>query len=346
MGFDVLCEVRNPLAIGTEVKAIRFEQYGDPGVLEPADVPTPAPGPGEVLIRVESVGINYADTARRRNQYLERTPLPFVLGGEIAGTVEALGPGVSTPAPGTRVGAVIGSGAYAQFAVVPAAQATPIPAGIDDDTATVLFVQGLTAYLIFRGTIAPLKTGESVLIQGAAGGVGCLAVQIAKLLGAGRVIALAGSEEKRTFVQSLGADAAVDYTQPEWPKRVLEANGGTGVDLVLEIAGGEAIAGDLEALAPWGRIVVYGNASRTKSQIDPTILLYRNRSVIGFWLTPYFSERMDAVHGALGELTRWVESGALKPHVGLVLPLAEAARAHTLLEGRATMGKVVLKPWR
>lgn len=327
------------------MKAIVFERYGEPDVLELVDVPTPVPGEGQVLVRVEAVGLNYADTARRRNMYLEKTPLPFVLGGEIAGTVETLGPGVSAPAPGTRVAAVVGSGAYAQYAVIPATQAMPLPSGVDLDVATALFVQGLSAYLIFRGTVAPLRDGESVLIQGAAGGVGSLAVQIAKLLGAGRVIALASTEEKRDFAKSLGADEAVDYTQPHWAARVIEANGGKGVDLVLEIAGGEAILGDLESLAPWGRVIVYGNASRTQATINPTTLLYDNRSLIGFWLTPYFARRMDLIQQAFMALMGWVAAGSLKPHIGKVLPLAQAAEAHALLESRGTMGKVVLKPW-
>ncbi len=328
------------------MKAIRFERCGEPSVLEMVDVPVPVPGAGQLLVRVDAVGLNYADTARRRNAYLEKTVLPCILGGEIAGTVTALGPGVDAPAVGTRVAAIVRDGAYAQYAVVPAASALPIPDGLDEDLVTALFVQGLSAYLIFRATIAPLREGESVLIQGAAGGVGSLAVQIAKILGAGRVIALASTEQKRAFAKELGADEAVDYTQPEWPQRVIEVNGGRGVDLVLEIAGGDAVLGDLRALAPWGRVVVFGNASRSDTKIAPTTLLHDNRSLIGFWLTPYFTHRPHLIREGFEALLGWVKAGRLRPHVGHVLPLAQAAEAHALLEDRATMGKVVLQPWK
>jgi NADPH2:quinone reductase len=328
------------------MQAIQFSEYGEPGVLRLVELPTPQPGRREALVRIESAGVNYADTARRRNRYLDKTPLPFVLGGEIAGVVEQVGEGVENVRVGDRVTAVVHQGAYAQYAVVPALALLAIPEGIDDDVATTLLVQGLTGWLIFRGTSTPLTPGESVAIQGAAGGVGSQAVQIAKLLGASPVIALAGSQEKCDFACSLGADIGIDYTQPEWPERVRETTGGKGADVILEIAGGDAIAQDLKALAPWGRLVVYGNASRTPSTLDPIALMHKNHTVLGFWLSPYFLTRRPQVLEGFAALSAWIREGKLNPHIGLRLPLAEAAQAHTLLESRATMGKVVLKPWQ
>src|ERR671938_390454 len=189
------------------MRAVQITEFGDLDVLKVADLDTPAPGEGEVLIRVTHAGINFADTHQRENSSLAKFSLPLIPGGEVAGVVER---GAGDLAEGTRVVAMLRSGGYAEYAVAPAATTFPIPEGVDDGTALALLIQGLTAWHLFR-TSAQLRAGESVVVHSAAGGVGSLAVQLAKPLGAGRTIATAGSEDKRALAFELGADAALDY---------------------------------------------------------------------------------------------------------------------------------------
>lgn len=331
------------------MKAVRLHRHGGPDVLTYEDVEDLTPGPGQVLIRVESVAVNYADTMRRRNDpYPFPSDPPFIPGGEIAGTVEALGAGVEGPPVGTAVFATVGDGGstgYAQFAVANAGQVIPIPPGLDAAQASALVVAGVTAVLTIRDA-GRLQIGESVLIQAAAGGVGGYAVQLAKLLGAGTVIAAAGTAEKRRAALALGADHAIDYTVPGWSDQVRALTGGNGVDVVLEMTGGPVFAESLAALAPFGRSVVYGLASQTFAPFDPqTTIVASNQSVIGFYLGGYFMHRSDRAIDALQTLIGHVLSGAVKVQIGQVLPLSRAADAHRMLENRETTGKIILQPW-
>ena len=209
------------------MKAIRFHEHGGPEVLRYEDVPDPVPGPGQVLLRVLASGVNYADATRRTggSSYPRPTPLPFTPGSEIVGVVENLGDGVTGIERGATVMAWLGQGGYAELAVADAADLLPVPAGVKPIEALSLIIQGLSAALILKGS-ARLQAGESVLIEGAAGGVGVLAVQLAKIYGAGRVIGAASTQAKRDLVVSLGADAAVDYTQQGWAADVKAKNGG------------------------------------------------------------------------------------------------------------------------
>jgi NADPH2:quinone reductase len=326
------------------VKAIQLHQYGGPEVLVYADLPDPKPGPGEVLIKVLAAGVNWADTMRRRNElYPEPTPLPFILGVEIAGVVEALGEGVTSPPVGTSVFAVPGAGGYAQYICVPAEIAIPIPPQLDAVRAAAIAVQGLTALLVLQD-VGRLQAGENVLVQAAAGGVGAIAVQLAKHLGAGRVIALASTAEKLAFTRTLGADVAIDYTQSQWFEKVREATDGKGVDLVLEMTGGDVFEQSMKSLAPFGRIVVYGNASGESVAVDPMRLVGPNQAIAGFYLGGHFS-RPNRLQAALNEIVASVSDGRLKLHIGTRLPLDRAAEAHRLLEERKTVGKVILEPW-
>ncbi len=338
----------------TSMETVRAHRYGGPDVLVLERVPVPYPGPGQVLIKVESAGVNFSDVKRLRNDpYPFPTPLPYTPGGEVAGLVEALGDGVDGPPLGTPVFALVGgdgSSGYAQFAVADAPQVIPIPPGITADVASGIVVAGSAAMLILRES-ARLQPDESVLVQGAAGGVGGYAVQIAKLLGAGTVVGAASTPEKRALVLGLGADHAVDYTRADWPDRVREATGGRGVDVVLEMVGGTMLEQSLACLAPFGRAVVYGSSSAEPLRFAPeTIdrLFYDpspNQSLVSFNLGLWFGLRPESAVDALKTLIGFIASGQVEVPVGHVLPLSEAAEAHRLLEGRRSTGKIVLKPW-
>ena len=326
------------------MRTVRFHSTGGPEVLVLEDVPDPIPGPGELTVMVEAAGLNFADVLRRRGDpYPEETPLPFTAGGEIAGTVAALGEGVTSPAVGTEVFVPCRTGGYAQFVKVPAAAAIPLPQGIDAVEATALVVQGLTAYFALKDA-AQIAPGESVLVEAAAGGVGSFAVQIAKLLGAGLVIGAASSEEKRAAAIALGADHAVDYTRSDWAEEVRSLTEGRGADVVLEMTGGDTVQRALDAMADFGRMVVYGQASAEAATVDPQRLVTRNQSVTGFYIAGYFA-RPGGVADALAEIIKYVQDGQLKLQIGGVFPLSGAAEAHRLLEGRHSTGKLVLQPW-
>src|SRR5688572_19176432 len=229
------------------MRAVQIEEFGGPEVLQVVDLPKPEPGDGQVLIEVSRAGMNFADTHQRENSYLARYETPLVLGGEVAGRTE----------DGRRVVAMVPSGGYAEYAVAPEASVFPIPDGVDDGAALALLIQGLTAWHLYR-TSAKLAEGESVVVISGAGGVGSLAVQLAKPFGAGRVIATASTQEKRDLAVSLGADVAVDPAVDDLKGALIEANEGKQVDVVLEMSGGRVFAGSAEALAPFGRIVTYG----------------------------------------------------------------------------------------
>src|SRR4051812_36574161 len=245
------------------MRAVQITEFGDLDVLQLSDIDNPEPGEDEVLIRVEHAGINFADTHQRENSYLAKFELPLIPGGEVAGVVER---GAGDLEEGTRVVAMLRSGGYAQYAVAPTAVTFPIPDGVDDGTALALLIQGLTAWHLYR-TSAKLEEGESVVVISGAGGVGSLAVQLGKPFGAGRVIATASSEEKRRLTLELGADAAVDSSLEDLTAALIDANDGKQVDVVLEMAGGRIFDASLKALAPFGRLVTYGMASREQSTI-------------------------------------------------------------------------------
>lgn len=258
------------------MKAVQLEKYGTPDVLVYMSLPQPKPAPGQILIRVESVAVNYSDVMRRSNTpYPFPSPLPFIPGGEVAGTVAALGEGVEGPAVGTPVFALVGhdgSTGYAQFAIANAPQVIPIPPGLSMDEACGLIIAGVTPLLILKH-VAQLKPGESVLVQGAGGGVGSYALQFAKLLGAGKVLGAVSSPAKHSAVLASGADHVIDYSQPDWANQVRELTDGQGVDIILEMNGGETFAQTLSCLAPFGRLVVYGMASRQPLEFDRESIL-------------------------------------------------------------------------
>lgn len=335
------------------MKAIQMTEQGGPEVLTLVDVPDPVAGPGEVLIRVGAASVNFSDVMRRRgDDYPVPTPSPFTPGAEVSGTVAALGDGVEGPAVGTEVFAMVGadgSGGYAELALAHAPNVIPVPAGLDADTAAGIVVAGLAATLMLTESLG-VTPGQSVFIPAAAGGVGSYAVQIAKLLGAAPVIAGASTAAKREIASGLGADHVIDYTAADWADRVRELTGGQGVDAALEMTGGARLAQTLEALAPFGKMVVFGSVSGDVGTLDEKAIkpwLYDpapNKSILGFNLGPWFASRLPVAVTALQQLVGWVASGELEVTVSGKLPLAEAAEAHRLLEKGATTGKLVLKP--
>ncbi|MDX6672231.1 MAG: NADPH:quinone reductase [Solirubrobacteraceae bacterium] len=315
------------------MRAIQIREFGGPEVLELLDLPTPEPGDGEVLIRVSRVGMNYADTHQRQNDYLAKYELPLIPGGEVAGVREDTG---------ERVVALTGLGGYAEYATAPEALTFPIPEGVDDGTALALIVQGLTAWHLYR-TCAHVQPGESVLVHAAAGGVGSLAVQLGKPMGAGRVIASASTPEKRELALELGADAAIDVDPEGMKERIEEANGGAKVDAVFEMVGGETFDQSLAALAPFGRLVAYGIASRQPNTVQSGALMRKSRAVVGFWLMHCIG-RPEMLDEALADLFERVRRGELRAHVGATYPLTDAARAQVDIAERRTTGKVLLDP--
>jgi NADPH:quinone reductase len=315
------------------MRAIQQQEFGGPEVLELVEVPVPEPRDAEVLIRVSRAGMNFADTHQRRNDYLAEQKLPLVPGGEVAGVREDTG---------ERVVALCGTGGYAEFATAPASLAFPIPDGIDDGQALALVIQGLTAWHLYR-TSAKVAPGESVVVHAAAGGVGSLAVQLGRPMGAGRVIATASSDEKRRLALDLGADTAIDSDPEGMKDRLVDANLGRKVDAVFEMSGGRVFEESFSALAPFGRIVAYGIASGEPNEASTGRLMRTSRAVVGFWLMHCIG-RPAMMDEALTDLFERTLRGELRPHVGATYPLTEAAQAQIDLAERRTMGKVLLDP--
>jgi NADPH2:quinone reductase len=326
------------------MRAVVIEQFGGSEVLKlREDQPEPEAADGEVLIDVSRAGINFADTHARENSYLARYELPLIPGAEVAGTVAAPVDGFE---PGQRVVALLaGQGGYAERAVAPATATWPVPDGVDDGEALALVLQGLTAWHLYR-TAGRVGSGESVVVHAAAGGVGSLAVQLGARMGAGRVIASASSPEKRELATRLGADAVVDPEADDLTAALLEANQGSKVDVVFEMAGGRVFEQSLAALAPLGRLVAYGIAGGKPNSVETGALMRRSRAVVGFWLMHCFTRPREWVADPLTELFEWTAAGSLKPVVGATYPLSEARRAHDDIQSRRTTGKLLLDPSR
>jgi NADPH2:quinone reductase len=318
------------------MRAIQITEFGGPEVLTVVDVPAPTAGPGEELITVSRAGVNYADTHAADDSYLAPTKLPLIPGGEVVGST----------VDGRRVVALLGSsGGYAEQAVAPSALTFNVPDPVDDVSALGSIVQGTTAWMLLRQS-AHLEAGESVVVHAAAGGVGTIAVQLAKLFGAGRVIACASSKEKRDLALELGADAAVDPGAEDLTAAIREANGGNRVDVVLEMTGGRVTDQSIAALAPLGRMAFFGMASREEPKlIDPRNLLSHSSAIAGFWL-PHAFGKPGLMQRALKELFGMVGDGKLRVVAGGEYPLTEARRAHEDMLARRTVGKLVLDPTR
>jgi NADPH:quinone reductase-like Zn-dependent oxidoreductase len=320
---------------------VQITRFGGPEVLDVVNLPDPTPGPGQQLYEVQAAGVNFADTHQIENSYLLAQELPLVPGAEFVGTPVGGGP---------RVVGLLDGGGYAEKAVAHDFLTWPVPDGVTDEQALAVVLQGSTAWHLLR-TSAHLAEGETVVVIAGAGGVGSLAVQLARCWGAGRVIATASSPEKRALAEELGAHATVDPAlADDDPKQftgaLREANGGKPVDIVLEMTGGNVFTGSLSALAPFGRLVTYGMAARQETpSVPPGALMQRSRAVIGFWLA-HCMARPQMLDAAMNDLLAMVAEGALTPVSGGRYPLSDVRGAHQDLLARRTTGKLVLDPTR
>jgi NADPH2:quinone reductase len=304
------------------------------------ELPTPEPGPGEVRIRVRAAGLNFADTLMIRGQYQDKPPLPFVPGMEIAGQIARCGEGVAGFAPGERVMATLDHGGFAEEAVTQASNVVRLPDPIDYPTAAGFAIAYGTAYgaLVWAGR---LQRGETLLVHGAAGGVGLATVECGRALGA-RVIATARGREHLEVASAHGADAVIDTASEDVRTRVKELTDGRGANVVFDPVGGELFTASLRSIAWAGRIMVVGFASGQIPQIPANQLLVKNAAAIGFYWGSYRRRDPARVHAAFETLLRWHTEGRIRPHVFEVRPLAEARSALELLLARKSAGKVVL----
>lgn len=320
------------------MRAVLCPAWGAP--LELADLPAPALGPRQVRVAVAAAGVNFADTLFIAGKYQEKVPAPLVPGMELAGTVIEVGEDVTSLAKGDRVMAATTGGAFAEEAVVAETDAVRLPEGLDFVTAAGFAVAYGTSHLGLTWK-AGLQAGETLVVHGAAGGVGLTAVEVGAALGA-TVIATAGGADKLRIALEHGAQHGIDYKAEDIRERVKALTGGRGADVVYDPVGGTVFDASLRSVAPDGRILLIGFASGEVPQIPANILLVKNVTVIGYWWGAYRKLAPERLRASLAECVAWWAEGKLKPHVSRTLPLAEASQALDLLKTRAATGKVVL----
>jgi len=314
------------------MKAIYITEFGGPEVMKYVDLPEPVPAGSQVLLDVTVIGINYADTHQTENSYLSTQKLPLIPGMEVVGKMP----------DGSRVLALAASGGYCQKTLVNPKTVIALPDKVSDGQALAMMVQGSTAHIILK-KMGQIKAGESVVIHAGAGGVGSVAIQLAKLWGA-FVIAVTSSDEKKKLCLDLGADVVVDANEADLTAALIKANNGKGVDLILEMVGGSTLDQSLEALAAFGRLVVYGMASRKAPKaIHPGALMPKSQSVIGFWLVNALADK-ELMAEVFMDLFGMIITGKLKPVIGSTYPLSKASDAHRDMLARKTVGKIVLDP--
>jgi NADPH2:quinone reductase len=322
------------------MKAIRVHEQGGPETLLYEEVPIPQPGEGEVRVKIEAAGVNYIDTYHRSGQY--KLEPPFTPGMEGGGIVDAVGKGVTAVSPGDKVAYAMHIGAYADYAIVPAWRLVKVPESVDIDVATAVMLQGTTAHYLTHATY-PIRDNDIVLIHAAAGGVGLLLVQMAKLRGA-KVIGTVSTEEKAALAQAQGADEIILYTQTDFEEAVKELTGGKGVHVVYDGVGQTTFHKGLDCLRPRGYMVLYGQASGAVEPVDPQILnrkgsLFLTRPSLGHYTATQEETQMRAT-----DLFTWINSGMLDVHIDRTFPLSDAPAAHRYIEGRRTKGKLLLVP--
>jgi len=322
------------------MKAIRVHAPGGPEALRYEEVDRPAPGPGQVLVKVEAAGVNFIDVYQRTGQY--KVPVPFTLGQEAAGTVAAVGPGVAEPNVGDRVAYTSILGAYAEYAVVPADRVVVLPDGVSTKQGAAAMLQGMTAHYLATSTCA-LESGNACLVHAAAGGVGLLLCQVAKLRGA-RVLGTVSTREKAALARAAGAAEVILYTEQDFEAEVKRLTNGAGLRVIYDSVGKTTFEKGLSCLAPRGMMVLFGQSSGPVGPFDPQVLsqkgsLFLTRPT----LAHYILTRPELVARA-GEVLGWIKSGKLKLRIDREVPLAQVAEAQRLLEGRKTTGKVLLIP--
>lgn len=322
------------------MKAIRVHQHGGPEVLRYEDVPTPTPGAGEALVKVEAAGVNFTDIYHRVGLY--PAPLPFIPGSEAAGTVLAVGPDVKEIKPGDPVAYATHLGAYAESALVPAWKLVRLPETISVRLAAAAMLQGMTAHYLTHDTF-PLKPGAIALVHAAAGGVGLLLVQMAKRLGA-TVFGTVSTEAKETLARKMGADAIIRYGEVDFEAAVKELTAGRGVDVVYDSVGRDTVAKSLNCLRPRGYLVLFGQSSGPSAPIDPATLLEKGSLFLTRPSLRHHLATRDELLQRSTTLFRWLSDGTLQVRIDRTLRLADAAEAHRQLESRSVSGKLVLIP--
>jgi NADPH2:quinone reductase len=319
--------------------AVRLHETGGPEAFRTEQVPVPQPGPGEALVRIDATGVNFIEVYQRTGLY--KVPLPATLGGEGAGEVVEVGAGVEEVRAGDRVAWAGGFGAYAEYAAVPAAKLVPLPAGVSARLGAAVMLQGLTAHYLATSTY-PLRAGERCLVHAAAGGVGLLLVQIAKMRGA-HVIATAGSDEKAQLARGAGADEVIVYTRDDFAAEVRRLTNGRGVQVIYDSVGKSTFLAGLDVLAPRGMMVLFGQSSGPVEPVDPQLLsqkgsLFLTRPTLGH----YVATRDELLRRA-NDLFAWMAADQLSVRIGGEYALADVAEAHRALEARRTTGKVLLR---
>ncbi|MSP40279.1 MAG: quinone oxidoreductase [Deltaproteobacteria bacterium] len=322
------------------MKAVRIHQYGGPEVLTYEDIPIPEPKAGEARVKIDAIGLNFIDIYQRTGLY--PLQMPCALGMEGAGVVDAVGDGVSEVRAGDRVAYAMILGSYAEYAIVPAARLAPLPVNVDMKSAAALMLQGMTAHYLTHSTY-PLKKGDTALIHAAAGGVGLLLIQIAKMLGA-RVIGTVGTEAKAALAKQAGADDVILYTQTDFLVEVKKLTDGKGVNVVYDSVGATTFEKSLDCLSPRGYLALFGQSSGPVAPFDPGKLaakgsLFLTRPSLGH----YMLDRAELLARA-NDLFAWTAAGKLQLRIESTLALQDAAEAQRLLAGRKTSGKVVLVP--
>ncbi len=322
------------------MRAIRITRFGGPEVLTLEDVETPRPGDGQLLVRLDAAGVNFIDVYQRRGQY--EVPLPYGMGLEGAGTVEAVGPGVAQVSVGMRVAWMAAPGSYATHALVPADKAVPVPAGVDGRTAAAAMLQGITAHYLSHST-CPLQPGDVCLVHAAAGGVGLLLTQMAKRCGA-RVLGTVSTDDKAALARGAGADDVILYTKEDFAAAVRRLTGGAGVRVVYDSVGKDTFERGLDCLAPRGMMVLYGQSSGAVGPFDPQVLNAKGSVFLTRPTAFHYTATRDELVARTNDIFGWIAAGKLHVRIGATLPLADAAEAHRQLEARGTTGKLLLIP--
>jgi len=316
------------------MKAVFVEKPGGVENLKYADLPKPTPGPGQALVKIAAAGVNFIDVYFRTGLY--PAPPPVVLGNEGAGTVESVGPDVTSVAPGDRVAYAMARGSYAEYAMVPAWQLVKIPASVDFNTAAAAMLQGMTAHYLTHSTY-PLKSGDSCLIHAAAGGMGLLLVQMATMLDA-RAVGTVANEQKAEQAKGAGADEVIIYTKEDFVPKA------KGMHVVYDSVGKTTFLPSLDCLRPRGMMVTFGNASGPAPEFAPLILNQKGSLFVTRPSLAHYLATPEELAWRAGDVLNWVAQGKLKLHIHKVYPLADAAQAHNDLEGRKTTGKLLLQP--
>ena len=322
------------------MKVIRVSAHGGPEVLQVEEAEVPHAGPGQALLRIEAVGVNFVEVYHRTGLY--KMSVPFTLGSEAAGTVEAVGPGVTTVRPGDRVGSINVLGAYAEYALAQAERLVPLPDRVSTRQAAAVLLQGMTVQFLTTSTF-PLERGQTCLVHAAAGGVGLLLCQLAKRAGA-RVIGTVSTEEKAALAREAGADDVILYTMADFETEVKRLTAGAGVHVIFDSVGRTTFVKGLNCLVPRGMMVLFGQSSGPVEPIDPQVLAQKGSLFLTRPTLPHHTANRAELLERAGQVLGLVASGALTVRIGHEFPLIQAAEAHRELEGRRTTGKVLLIP--